>query len=111
MRITFFLCHFPSFFYAGPGFNCIAGENGAGKSNLLDVRYFFASIAYCSLFPVYALRIVTHMLQAVSFALGEAPSNLRAKTAQDLLGRPGCKLEVILSFEVYLFLLLFQFGF
>ena len=22
----------------GVGFNCVAGENGAGKSNLLDVR-------------------------------------------------------------------------
>lgn len=51
----------------GDGFNCISGENGAGKSNLLD---------------------------AVSFALGEGPSNLRVKSLADLLSMPNRKLEV-----------------
>jgi len=49
------------------GFTCITGENGAGKSNLLD---------------------------AVSFALGEAPSNLRVKNLSELCGIAGRKIEV-----------------
>ena len=56
----------------GDGLNCIAGENGAGKSNLLD---------------------------AVSFALGEQPGNLRVKTMAELSGLPNRKVEAELLFE------------
>jgi chromosome segregation ATPase len=54
------------------GFNCITGENGAGKSNLID---------------------------AVSFALGESVPNLRVKNVTELAFNPNSKIEVELQFD------------
>jgi hypothetical protein len=39
-------------------------------------------------------------LDAVSFALGEAPANLRVKTMAELSSVPGRKVEVELQFEL-----------
>jgi len=42
----------------------------------------------------------SNLLDAVSFALGEIPANLRAKTISDLSAIPGRKVEVELQFEL-----------
>ena len=49
------------------GFSCITGANGVGKSNLLD---------------------------AVCFAIGDAPARLRVKSLAELSGSPGLRTHV-----------------
>jgi chromosome segregation ATPase len=45
----------------------------------------------------------SNLLDAVSFALGEVPANLRVKTTSDLSAIPGRKVEVELQFELAAF--------